>query len=161
VIDRVPRIIGAEVFGALENALVNEMDHTEAMPTYKTVAVSTGTANSAYQSLRAVRESGGWAGRADDEDAIMRMQLALAEDEGLYAEASSVVPLVVAEKLLKAGRIKRDEVVVAVSTSSGLKDPEVTAPYLRDIPLAEPTPEGLAKVLREVYDHKLEGAGVA
>jgi threonine synthase len=131
------------------------------MPTYKTVAVSTGTANSAYQSLRAVRESGGWAGRADDEDAIMRMQLALAEDEGLYAEASSVVPLVVAEKLLKAGRIKRDEVVVAVSTSSGLKDPEVTAPYLRDIPLAEPTPEGLAKVLREVYDHKLEGAGVA
>ena len=83
------------------------------------------------------------------------------EDEGLYAEASSVVPLVVAEKLARQGRIRPDEVVVAVSTSSGLKDPEVTQPYLRDIPLAEPTPDGLARVLKEVYDYDLEGAGVA
>jgi threonine synthase len=129
------------------------------MPTYRTVAVSTGTANSAYQSLRAVRESGGSALSAA-EDEIMAMQCALAEDEGIYAEASSVVPLVVAHKLRETGKIHRDEVVVAVSTSSGLKDPEATRPFLKEIPLAEPTRAGLAKTLHDVYQYELEVAAV-
>ncbi len=155
--DRVPRMVGAEVFGALEHALEANLDHTEPMPTYRTVAVSTGTANSAYQSLRAVRESGGWALRAA-EDEIMAMQIWLAEDEGIYAEASSVIPLVVAQKLRARGSIARDEVVVAVSTSSGLKDPEVTQPYLKEIPLTEPTREGLDRTLREAYGYVMGGA---
>ncbi len=158
-VDHVPKMVAAEVFGALTNTLERGLDHTEPMPTYPTVAVSTGTANSAYQSLRAVRESGGWGVRAGEDD-IMAMQLALAEDEGIYAEASSVVPLVGAQKLAGRGSLGRDDVVVVVSTSSGLKDPEVTRPYLKDIPLIEPTREGLARTLQEAYGYMLEGAVV-
>jgi threonine synthase len=158
-VDHVPRMVGAEVFGALGHALEAGLDYTQEMPTYRTVAVSTGTANSAYQSLRAVRESGGSALSAA-EDEIMAMQCALAEDEGIYAEASSVVPLVVAHKLRETGKIHRDEVVVAVSTSSGLKDPEATRPFLKEIPLTEPTRAGLAKTLHDVYQYELEVAAV-
>lgn len=154
-VEHVPRMVAAEVFGALENALARGLDHTEAMPTYPTVAVSTGTANSAYQSLRAVRESGGMAARAG-EDAIMAMQLALAEDEGIYAEPSAVVPLVVAGKLRAAGRIAPDDIVVVVSTSGGLKDPEATRPYLKEIPVTEPSFAGLAQVLSDTYGYSLE-----
>ena len=81
--------------------------------------------------------------------------------EGIYAEASSVVPLVAAQKLLRRGDIDRDTRVVAVSTSSGLKDPEVTQLYLRDIPLTEPTPEGLARTLKETYGYTLAGVADA
>lgn len=158
-VERVPRMIGAEVFGALERALVEGADRTEPMPTYPTVAISSGTANSAYQSLRAVRESEGWSARAG-EDAIMEMQLALAEDEGLYAEASAVVPLAVIPQLLERGTIAPDDVVVCVLTSTGLKDPEVTRPYLREIPLAEPTREGLIRTLEETYRSTPEGVGL-
>jgi threonine synthase len=157
-VDKVPKIVAAEVFGALTNAIDKGLDHTEPVPMYKTVAVSTGTPNSAYQSLRAVRETGGWALRTE-EDAIMAMQLALAEDEGIYAEASAVVPLVAAQKLARRGSIERNTVTVVISTSSGLKDPEVTQPYLKEIPLAEPTREGLARTLGDVYGYELAGVG--
>lgn len=155
-VDRVPKMIGAEVFGALEKALVEGLDRTEPMPTYPTVAISSGTANSAYQSLRAVRESGGWSTRAS-EDEIMEMQVALAEEEGLYAEASAVVPLAVIPKLLERRSIAPDDLVVCVLTSSGLKDAEVTRPYLSEIPLIEPTREGLTRALQEAYGSTPEG----
>lgn len=156
LIDHVPRMVGAEVFGALERALAEGLDHTQPMPTYATVAVSTGTANSAYQSLRAVRESGGWAMRAAEEE-IMQMQLALAEEEGIYAEASAVVPLVVAQKSVAEGKLDSQAIVVCILTSSGLKDPDVTQPFLPDIPLIEPTEEGLEAALRETYGSTLDG----
>lgn len=152
----VPTMIGAEVFGALESALERGLDRTEPMPTRPTVAISSGTANSAYQSLRAVRESGGTAASAGD-DEIMRMQIALAEDEGIYAEASSVVPLAIIPKLLERGTIARDDVVVCVSTSTGLKDPEVTRDYLPEIPLIEPTREALSHTLATAYGTTPEG----
>jgi threonine synthase len=159
IIDRVPRLVGAEVFGALEHALADGLDHTEAMPTYPTVAVSTGTANSAYQSLRAVRETDGAAARAGEKE-IMAMQVALAEDEGIYAEPSAVVPLVVASTLRQRGQIDADEVVVAVSTSGGLKDPEATRPYLHEIPLIEPSFESLADALERTYHYQLDLSAV-
>lgn len=158
-IDKVPKVVGAEVFGALTQAFERGLDWVEEVPYGKTVAVSTGTPSSAYQSMKAVRESGGWALRTEDPE-IMAMQLALAEDEGLYSEASSVVPLVGAKKLLDRGDIDADAVVVVVLTSSGLKDPEVTQPYLKDIPLTEPTREGLVETLKATYDYTLNIPGV-
>lgn len=157
--ERVPKMIGAEVFGALEHALEHGLDRTEAQPTRPTVAISSGTANSAFQSLRAVRESGGTSLSAGD-DEIMQMQIALAEDEGIYAEASSVVPLAIIPRLLERGAIAHDDVVVCVSTSTGLKDPDVTREYLPEIPLIEPTRERLAQTLETVYRTTLEGVPV-
>ena len=59
LVDRVPRMMAAEVFGPVANALARDLDHTEPMPGGPSVATSAAATNSAYQSLRMVRDTGG------------------------------------------------------------------------------------------------------
>jgi threonine synthase len=152
---RMPRMVAAEVFGSLTDALARDLDHTEAKPSRPTVAVSAAVTNSAYQSLRVLRETGGLAMTAD-EDEIMDMQLALAADEGMYAEAASTLPLAVVKRMRDQGQLDPDAVVVVVLTSSGLKDPGVTAERLPAIPLIRPTEDDLARALDEHYGMALQ-----
>ena len=154
-IDHVPRMVAAEVFGPLERALDQDLDQTEPMPGRPSVAFSAAATDSAFQSLKAIRASGGRAATVGDDDAIMDMQLLLAEDEGIYAEAAAVMPLLAARALLADGGLAGDECVVVVSTSGGMKDPASTEPYLPDIPLIEPTREALDAALREAYGYTL------
>ncbi len=79
----------------------------------------------------------------------MAAQLLLARTEGLWAEAASALTLAVIAKLAAAGAILRDEVVVALITSGGLKDPDATLRYVPPIPLIEPTFEALERALHE------------
>ena len=146
LVDRVPRMMAAEVFGPVANALARDLDHTEPMPGGRSVATSAAATNSAYQSLRMVRDTGGVALTATD-DEIMGAQLELAETEGIWAEPAAALPLAVARKLAAQGIVAPDEVVVAVVTSTGLKDPEATAARLPEIPLIEPTFAALQRVL--------------
>jgi len=149
-IDRVPRMIAAEVFGPLESALARGLDHVEPVPYGPTVAVSSGTYTSTLQALRTVRESGGLARRVTDED-IIAMQRELAELEGIYAEMSSVTSLAVLKALAAEGAVDEGASVVAVLTSTGIKHPEVTAAYLPEVPLIEPTIEGMSEALHHTY----------
>lgn len=149
-----PRMIAAEVFGPLQQALERGLDHVEQVPGGKTVAVSTGATNSAYQSLKTVRDSGGSAELASDEE-IMEMQILLAQTEGIYAEASSVLTLAVIKKMRDRGDIDREETVIALLTSSGLKDPDVTLPYVPSIPAIEPNAASLEAALRDAYHFTL------
>lgn len=151
---QLPRMVAAEVFGSLEHALAKGLDHTEPMPTGPTVGISVGVANSAYQSLRTLRESDGIAMRANDEE-MLEAQMDLATDEGLYAEASAALALAVAKKLRAGGQIKEDDVVVVLSTSGGLKDPRVTQRMLPKIPLIQPTEEALREAMKRVYHSEL------
>ena len=139
-------MMAAEVFGPVANALARDLDHTEPMPGGRSVATSAAATNSAYQSLRMVRDTGGVALTATD-DEIMGAQLELAETEGIWAEPAAALPLAVARKLAAQGIVAPDEVVVAVVTSTGLKDPEATAARLPEIPLIEPTFAALQRVL--------------
>lgn len=154
VTGRLPRMVAAEVFGPLENALAQGLDHTVAMPTGPTVGISVGVANSAYQSLRTLWQSQGIAMRANDEE-MLQAQMDLAATEGIYVEASAALSLAVARKLREQGQIAEDDVVVVLSTSGGLKDPEVTQRMLPDIPVIEPTEEALREALKRVYDTEL------
>jgi threonine synthase len=149
-----PRMIAAEVFGPLENALDKGLDHTVAMPTGPTVGISVGVANSAYQSLLTIWESKGTALRATDEE-MLEAQWDLASTEGIYAEASSALALAVAKKMLAQGQLRADEVVVLLLTSGGLKDPGVSTSYLPTIPLIQPTEEALRAALKSVYQSEL------
>lgn len=152
-----PKMVAAEVFGPLKNALAKGLDHVEQVPGGKTVAISTGGTNSTYQSLKTIRESNGTAETATD-DEIMEMQKRLAMTEGIYAEASSVLTLAVIKKMREAGQIAPDEVVVALLTSSGLKDPEVSLQMFPPIPVSAPNKEALETVLREVYHFDVTGS---
>lgn len=154
---QLPRMVAAEVFGPLENALAKGLDHTEPMPTTPTVGISVGVSNSAYQSLRTLRESKGIAMRANDEE-MLQAQMDLAATEGLYAEASATLALAVAKKLRDRGQIREDDVVVVLSTSGGLKDPGVTQRMLPEIPLIQPTEEALREAMERVYHSELPAA---
>jgi threonine synthase len=147
-VDRVPRMIAAEVYGALANALAKGLDHTEAMPTWPTVAFSAGNPISAYQSLHMLRETGGTALGAT-EDEIMAAQLLLARTEGLWVEAASALTLATIARLAASGQIDRDAVVVALLTSGGLKDPDATLRYVPAMPRIEPTFEALDRALAD------------
>lgn len=152
-IDRIPRMFAAEVFGPLKRALDDGLDQTVPMPTRPSVAFSAASSDSAYQSLRAVRESGGDSVVVGDDDAIIEMQLQLAQDEGIYAEAAAVMPLLATQRLVEAGTLSREMPVVVVSTSGGMKDPATTGEHLQSIPLIEPTVEALTTGLRDHYGY--------
>ena len=85
----------------------------------------------------------------------MEMQLKLASLEGLYAEASSVQTLAVVKRLREQGRIQQDEVVVALLTSTGLKDPDVTSQYVPEIPQVEPDFDQVLDALKETYGYEV------
>jgi threonine synthase len=88
----------------------------------RTLAKSLAIGNPAdgYYAARAVRESGGWAADATDEEIVEAMEL-LARTEGIFAETAGGVTLAATRKLVAEGRIGRDEPVVLCITGSGLK----------------------------------------
>ncbi len=146
-----PKMIAAEVFGPLRQAIDRKLDHVEPVPTRPTVAMSAGGRTSAWQALHAIYESKGFATDASEEE-ILTMQKELARHEGIYAEASSVLSLVAIQKLRRVGTIGRDDVAVAVLSATGLKDPDASQSYLPQIPLIEPTLQDLERALRVTYD---------
>ena len=148
--DSVPTMLAGEVFAPLQNAQEKGLDHIEETEMGPTVAISVGLNTSTYQALSVLNDSGGVARSATDAEMIS-MQKLLAEEEGIYAEASSVLSLAVIPHLIAAGAIDPDDTVVTLLTSSGLKHPEMTAENLMEIPLIEPELDALARLLAETY----------
>ena len=136
VIPRVPRLVAAEPFGPYVDALAHGFRPGATVPAGPTVAFSVGTPVATYQGYAAL--SGGAAAVASD-DQIMASQLRLAREEGIYLEASSVLPVAVLDTLLAAGDITPDDTVVLLGTSTGLKDVDATAARLPAVPVIEPT----------------------
>jgi threonine synthase len=150
IIDRVPRMIAAEVLGPIENAIRKGLDVVEEVPYRQSVGISVGMYTSTYQALKTVVDSGGVARSASD-DEMLHMQHALAAKEGIYVECSSVLSVAVAALLAREGIIKPSETVVCFLTAGGLKDPETTLKYLPDIPLIEPNLDALTTALKSTY----------
>jgi threonine synthase len=150
-IDRLPRMIAAETFGPLKNALAKGLDYVETVKSWPTVSISAGVPYSSYQMLKALLDSKGDADTAEGNDAIMDMQFRLAALEGIYAEASSVQTLTVVKQLRQAGRIKEDELIVALLTSTGLKHPEITLERMAPIPEVKPELNAVLQALRDSY----------
>ncbi|MCI8464255.1 MAG: pyridoxal-phosphate dependent enzyme [Lachnospiraceae bacterium] len=145
------KINASEVEGALAVTLQRGAEFPVKLPPRKnSVAFSISGGVSTYQSYAAVTRSGGYAEGTGEEEA-MDMQALLGRTEGIYAEAASVTSLVTAAKFRAQGRIREDETVVAVLTSSGLKDPGSTAVRLPKAPLIEPDTKVLSEALKREY----------
>jgi len=141
---RTPRLIAAEIYGSLGQALSQGTDALPDMPmTHDTVAKSTTATRSTYQALKAIRETGGTAAVVSNE-AIMQWQQRLARDEGLYVEPASAGALAATQQLWSAGDIKPGETVVALLTANGLKDTAATATVQGELP---PVPKDRGEVL--------------
>jgi threonine synthase len=91
-----------------------------------TVAKSLAIGNPAdgYYAYRVVKESGGGAEHATDDEILDAMAL-LARTEGIFTETAGGVTVAVTKKLVEQGRIPRDEPVVICVTGNGLKTVEV------------------------------------
>lgn len=126
-IDRLPRMMAAEISGSLCAALREGGDALPDIPlAQETVAKSTTATRSTFQALYALRKSGGAATVVGNE-AILQWQQRLAQEEGLYVEPASASAIAAVAQLRANGDIKGSDRVVALLTASGLKDPDATA----------------------------------
>jgi len=156
-IDRVPRMVAAEIYGSLGRALADGSQAPPAMPrTHDTVAVSIGAQQGTFQSLDVIRRSGGCAVSVGNED-MMRWQATLASTEGMYGEPSAVAPLVALEKLRADGTVKPGETAVVLFTAAGLKDPGSTAHMQGECPLVDGSFPSALKLLEEHYRFDTRG----
>lgn len=147
----VPRVVAAEPFGPYSAALRDGSDVAGPVPARSSVAFSIAGPVGTYQGIDALRRTAGRAVAIDDDGLIMGMQAALARTEGLYLEASSVLPLLAVQQLADWGWIRRGDRVVVIGTSTGLKDVGATAARLPEPPIAEPTLAALDEALAR-YD---------
>ncbi len=108
-----------------------------------TIAKSLAIGNPAdgYYSVKAIKESGGWAEDVSDNEIIEAMKL-LAETEGIFTETAGGVTLGVTKKLIEQGRIPKDESIVLSITGNGLKTQEslygkISEPVVIEAKIAE------------------------
>jgi threonine synthase len=130
--DRIPRMLAAEVNGALKNALDRGLDRVEPVRARDTIAYTIGSPCPGHQALVALRESRGRAVMVDDA-AMLDAELRVAA-EGVFAEPSSAAAFAA---LAAGGRPPADQVsgwVVCVMTSAGMKDTASLGACLRESP---------------------------
>lgn len=153
-IDRVPRMLAAVVSGSLVQGLAKGGDRLPRCPRPRaSIAHSIDAPQSSYQALAAVRRTGGIAISVDD-DRIMagRQRLARA---GLLVEASSAITVPAVAIARADGRIGPDESVVAVGTSTGIKDLETQDVHRFVVPIAPTLDDALAG-LRDRFGDRFE-----
>lgn len=122
--DRSPRIVIAEVSGAIGAALRDTPDHVAEIS--GTAAFSIATMFATEQAVRTVRDNGGLCVTVSEGD-LLAAQRSLGREEGLFVEAASATAVASVELLRGSGAIDMDDCVVMLLTSSGLKDPASAA----------------------------------
>ncbi len=138
-----PRLVAAEPLGPYAATLAAGDDRVHRVDPRPSVAFSTAGTVGTFQGVHTLRQSGGVAIEVGDDDRTMEAQLA-AGREGLYLEASAATALVAVEDAAAKGFIRPGDLVVAIGTSSGLKDVGTTAERLPDVPVIEATLDALA-----------------
>ena len=101
-----------------------------------------------YFAVKMIRDSGGWAEDASDEE-IREGMLLLARTEGIFAETAGGVTVAVARKLIEQGRIPRDEEVVLCVTGNGLKTQDAVAGRLEEPAVIGPSLDEFVALVEE------------
>jgi threonine synthase len=152
------KIIGAQAEGCSPIVRAYKSNSGDISPIEKpdTVAKSLaiGDPGDGIYALRSIKESGGLAECATDEEIIEGINL-LAKTEGIFAEPAGGITIAVLKKLINSGDISRDEEVVCCVTGSGFKSSEVFSSRQLNIVEVEPTLSSLerAKELEVLIEH--------
>jgi threonine synthase len=156
LVKRAPRMVAAEPYGPLANALERRLDVPEAVETTgPSVAFSIASRYGTYQGMTALRDSSGAGVRITDEG-IFEAQRALGCEEGLFVEPSSATALTAVMQLAARGALDPDTRIVLILTSSGLKDPAASRAWLPAVPAADGDFDHLLASLREHYGLALD-----
>jgi threonine synthase len=127
----------------------------------QTIAKSLAIGNPAdgYYAYRTVKESGGAAEHATDDETLEAMAL-LARTEGIFTETAGGVTVAATRKLVEQGVIPRDEPIVICVTGNGLKTIEVLGTRLPEVVRIRPTlaafDQALADLKSLTADHALK-----
>jgi len=128
IVSNHPVVRGIQAEGAAPVANLFESNAKELVPVKKpdTVATAIRIGNPANwkKTVRAIKESGGYASVVSDEE-ILEAQKSLAKYEGIFAEPAGAAALAGLAKDVRLGKIDRSADVVCVSTGHGLKDPDI------------------------------------
>lgn len=151
-----PRMIAAEPFGPLANAVERRLEAPEVVDApHSSVAFSIASRYGTWQGLLALRESAGEGVRITDEG-IHEAQRALGREEGLFVEPSSAAALTAVMQLAARRALDPDATIVIVLTSGGLKDPGATRAWLPPVPPADRDFDRLLASLRDAYGLALD-----
>lgn len=146
LIDRVPAMIAAEVQGSIFQAMRAGYDFVPEVEMRATLAVSIQGPQSNYQSLHALRASGGLAVHIREDDRLVYWQRELGR-AGILAELSAAAGMAAAADLADHRVLKETDMVVALVTAHGYKDQEILDGNGPAPPVTEPTLDALAAVL--------------
>lgn len=159
LIERTPRMVAVEPEkrAALKKAVSEGGKGIATVSAGATAARGIGASTNSYIGYAALQESGGVALTVSDEEAL-EAQKAIGRT-GIYVEPASAVVVAGLHKLAGRGAVGREDVVVCINTSGGLKGPEGApgaAPRAegeRARPVAEVEPDfsSLLTASRELY----------
>ena len=147
-INAIPKMVAAEPLGPYKASLDEGGEMPISVPLRKSVAFSIASPVATYQGIQTIRRSGGTAVPVRQDATITHAQRQLAA-AGLYLENSAAICLPAAASLV-GGTLSREDLVVLIGTSSGLKDTRSTAKGLEDVPTISPDLNELSRIVNRV-----------
>ncbi len=151
VIGTAPRLFGVQAAGCAPIVRCIERGGDRVEPVIpKTIARSIAIGNPAdgLFAARAIRETGGWAAAASDNDIVAGIQL-LAETTGVFTETAGGTVVAGALALAKSGRFSPEDEVVLCITGHGLKTLEALDGVLPEAPAIAPSLREVAQIVEQ------------
>jgi threonine synthase len=135
-----PRLFGTQAAGCAPIVRLVH-DQTEVLrpviPNTIARSLAIGSPADGVFASRAIRETGGWAAAASDEELAAGIRL-LAETTGVFAETAGGVTVAGALALAASGSLRPDDEVVLCITGNGLKTVDAVSDTIRDLPTIPP-----------------------
>jgi threonine synthase len=135
------RMIGAQAEGCspvVQAARENSFDVRPVRPNTIAKSLAIGNPADGYYSLKIVQQTGGALDAVNDPEIVDGIRL-LARTEGIFAETAGGVTVGVLKKLVQAGKIDPDELVVAYITGNGFKTVDAVADHVTPVLRVAPT----------------------
>jgi threonine synthase len=135
------RMIGAQAEGCapvVQAARAGSLDVRPVRPNTIAKSLAIGNPADGYYALKIVQQTGGALEAVPDPEIVDGIRL-LARTEGIFAETAGGVTIGVLKKLLIAGKIDPDEVVVAYITGNGFKTIDAVAEHVTPVLRIAPT----------------------
>ena len=151
--DKPTRFIGAQAAGCapIVEAFKSGDDDVTPIEHPDTIAKSLaiGDPGDGYYVLRAIRDSGGVAESATDQEILDAIKL-LASKEGIFSEPAGGVTIAVLKKLQRQGFFSPDETIVCCVTGSGFKAIDTIQGEIPAPDVIEPTLKAFSSNFKEV-----------
>jgi threonine synthase len=135
------RMIGAQAEGCspvVQAARAGTLDVRPVRPNTIAKSLAIGNPADGYYALKIVQQTNGALDAVEDPDIVDGIRL-LARTEGIFAETAGGVTIGVLKKLVAAGKIDPDELVVAYITGNGFKTVDAVAEHVTPVLRVAPT----------------------